>query len=127
MRRTACAGGVRCDRRSDGLVGPPAAFRTLREVAMPSIPPIVVARDTHASPAESWAAIVEPERVALWFATVTPAGPVGSPYRIDFGDSAVEGVVLVERDPLVQMAQELGEDALALLDRFVFDDGIDDC
>ncbi len=42
-------------------------------------------------------------------------------------DSAVEGVVLVERDPLVQMAQELGEDALALLDRFVFDDGIDDC
>ena len=60
---------------------------------MPAIAPIVLARDTAASPAESWAALIEPERVARWFTRVTAVGGVGSPYRIDFGDSAVEGVV----------------------------------
>lgn len=60
---------------------------------MPAIAPIVLARDTAASPAESWAAIVEPERAALWFTKVTAIGGIGSPYRIDFGDTAVEGVI----------------------------------
>ncbi len=60
---------------------------------MPSIAPIVIARDTAAAPAEAWAAIADPDRAALWFARVTTVGGVGSPYRIDFGDSAVEGVV----------------------------------
>jgi uncharacterized protein YndB with AHSA1/START domain len=58
------------------------------------IPPIVLAFETAASPAEAWAALTEPDRIAEWFTDASPLGGVGSEYRLDFGDgSVVEGVV----------------------------------
>ena len=62
-------------------------------------PPIVVEIETPAPPAEAWAAITVPERIAEWFTDASPLGAVGTAYRLDFGDgSAVEGVV-TELDP----------------------------
>jgi uncharacterized protein YndB with AHSA1/START domain len=58
------------------------------------LPPIVLAIETSASPAEAWAALTIPERVAEWFTDASPLGSVGTAYRLDFGDgSIVEGVV----------------------------------
>jgi uncharacterized protein YndB with AHSA1/START domain len=63
------------------------------------LPPIVLEIETAASPAEAWAALTEPERVAEWFTDASPLGEVGTTYRLDFGDgSVVEGVV-TELDP----------------------------
>ena len=63
-----------------------------------ALPPIVLAIETRATPADAWAALTEPERIAEWFTQATPLGQVGAPYQLDFGDgSMVEGVVrLVE-------------------------------
>jgi uncharacterized protein YndB with AHSA1/START domain len=56
--------------------------------------PIVLDVTAEVTPARAWAAITEPAQVAEWFADVTPADGVGSPYRIDFGDgSVIEGRV----------------------------------
>jgi uncharacterized protein YndB with AHSA1/START domain len=58
-------------------------------------PPIVLEFETVASPAEAWAAVTVPERIAEWFTDATPLGPVGAAYRLDFGDgSEVDGVVM---------------------------------
>lgn len=60
----------------------------------PSLPPIVLTLETPATPAEAWAALTEPERIAEWFTTASKLGGVGDPYRLDFGDgTVVEGVV----------------------------------
>jgi uncharacterized protein YndB with AHSA1/START domain len=59
-----------------------------------TLPPIVLEIRTAASPAEAWAALTEPERIAEWFTDASPLADVGGPYRLDFGDgSVVEGVV----------------------------------
>lgn len=59
-----------------------------------TVPPIVLEIQTPAAPAEAWAAVTLPERIAEWFTDASPLGPVGSAYRLDFGDgSIVEGVV----------------------------------
>jgi uncharacterized protein YndB with AHSA1/START domain len=59
------------------------------------IAPIHLNRRVRAPRATAWAAITDPERVAGWFATVTPVGAVGDPYRIEFEDgSVVTGRVL---------------------------------
>ena len=59
-----------------------------------TIPPIVLEFETAASPAEVWAALTEPDRIAEWLTDASPLGQVGSEYRLDFGDgSVVEGVV----------------------------------
>jgi Uncharacterized conserved protein len=59
-----------------------------------TLPPIVLKIETLASPAEAWAALTEPERIAEWFTDASPLGEVGTTYRLDFGDgSVVEGVV----------------------------------
>ena len=56
--------------------------------------PIVLTATTSGSPAAAWAALTEPARVVEWFTEASPVGPVGSPYRLDFGDgSVVEGTV----------------------------------
>jgi len=59
------------------------------------IPPIDIAIETRADPGVAWAAITRPDRIALWFTDASPLGPVGSAYRLDFGDgSVVTGEVL---------------------------------
>lgn len=59
-----------------------------------ALPPIVLEIETAASPAEAWAALTVPERIAEWFTDASPLGSVGTAYRLDFGDgSVVEGVV----------------------------------
>jgi uncharacterized protein YndB with AHSA1/START domain len=56
------------------------------------VAPIVLEVETLVGPERAWRAVTDPADVAEWFADVTPADGIGSPYRIDFGDgSAVEG------------------------------------
>lgn len=59
-----------------------------------TLPPIALDIETAAEPAEAWAALTVPEQIAEWFTDASPLGPVGTAYRLDFGDgSVVEGVV----------------------------------
>src|SRR5437588_8973478 len=58
------------------------------------VEPIVIEIRAPVPPDRAWRAVTEPAEVSEWFANVTPADGIGSPYRIDFGDgSAVEGRV----------------------------------
>ena len=84
-----------------------------------ALPPIVLAIETPATPADAWAALTEPERIAEWFTDALPLGQVGDPYRLDFGDgSVVEGVVrLVEPGPAVRPYVGLGGRRAASGDR----------
>ena len=60
-----------------------------------SIDPIELTIYTSAGPTAAWAGLTDPAIVAEWFTDATPVGPVGSPYRLDFGDgSVVEGVIV---------------------------------
>ncbi len=56
---------------------------------MSSIEPIVLAVETPASPDDAWHALTDPVVVADWFTEASPLGPVGAPYRLDFGDGSV--------------------------------------
>ena len=56
--------------------------------------PIVLSIESPADVETAWAALTDPDRVAEWFTDVSPLGGIGDPYRIDFGDSAVEGVIV---------------------------------
>jgi uncharacterized protein YndB with AHSA1/START domain len=58
---------------------------------------ITFERRYDASPAEVWAALTEPERLARWLA---PA-EIGDTVRIDFGNDVVTGRVLVRDEPRV--------------------------
>jgi uncharacterized protein YndB with AHSA1/START domain len=59
------------------------------------LPAISFALESQVPPPEAWDMVTEPERVALWFTDASPVGPVGSEYRLDFGDgSVVLGTVL---------------------------------
>ena len=59
-----------------------------------ALPPIVLEIETAAQPPDAWAALTVPERIVEWFTDASPLGPVGTAYRLDFGDgSVVEGVV----------------------------------
>src|SRR5262245_4348787 len=53
------------------------------------IEPITLSAATTGSPAATWAALTEPSLVIEWFTEASPVGPVGSPYRLDFGDGSV--------------------------------------
>jgi len=60
----------------------------------PALPPIHLEIEIPSSPADAWAALTVPERIAEWFTDASPLGAVGTAYRLDFGDgSMVEGVV----------------------------------
>lgn len=64
-------------------------------MTQPTIAPIHLSRRVRSPRAAAWAAITEPEQVARWFASVSPLGTVGDPYRIEFEDgSAVAGRLL---------------------------------
>jgi uncharacterized protein YndB with AHSA1/START domain len=59
------------------------------------VPPIDLVLEIHAGPGTAWRYLTEPELVAQWFTDSSPLGPVGSRYRLDFGDgSLVTGEVL---------------------------------
>lgn len=53
------------------------------------IEPITLKAATSGSPAAAWAALTDPTLVVEWFTEASPVGPVGSPYRLDFGDGSV--------------------------------------
>jgi uncharacterized protein YndB with AHSA1/START domain len=59
------------------------------------IRPIELTAYTTAGHRSAWAALTDPAVVAEWLTHASPVGPVGSPYRLDFGDgSRVEGVIV---------------------------------
>ena len=59
------------------------------------LPPIELTLESQVPTPEAWDMLTEPERVALWFTDASPVGPVGSTYRLDFGDgSVVEGRIV---------------------------------
>jgi uncharacterized protein YndB with AHSA1/START domain len=58
--------------------------------------PIDLAIETRAPAAQAWRTLTDPALVELWFTEVSPLGPVGSTYRLAFGDgSVVTGELLV--------------------------------
>jgi uncharacterized protein YndB with AHSA1/START domain len=61
--------------------------------------PIDLAIETPAGPAEAWRSITDPARVALWFTDVSSLGPVGSRYRLEFGDGSVVTGEVLELEP----------------------------
>jgi uncharacterized protein YndB with AHSA1/START domain len=64
-----------------------------------SIEPITLTARTSGSPEDAWQALTVPEKVVEWFTEATPAGPVGAPYRLDFGDGSVIEGRIVELEP----------------------------
>jgi len=56
--------------------------------------PIILSIEAPADTELAWETLTDPDRVAEWFTDVSPIGAPGDPYRIDFGDSAVEGVIV---------------------------------
>ena len=53
------------------------------------IEPITLKAATTGSPAATWSALTDPVLVVEWFTEATPVGPIGAPYRLDFGDGSV--------------------------------------
>ncbi len=47
----------------------------------------------------AWRAITDPDRVIDWFTNASPVGPVGSVYRLDFGDGSIVSGEVVELVP----------------------------
>ncbi len=56
--------------------------------------PIELSVETPASVEAAWEALTDPERVAEWLTDASPVGRPGDSYRLDFGDSVVEGSIL---------------------------------
>jgi uncharacterized protein YndB with AHSA1/START domain len=63
-----------------------------------TLDPILLSIETPAAPDVAWEAITNPDRIVEWFTSASALGRPGDPYRLDFGDSAVEGTV-VSVDP----------------------------
>jgi uncharacterized protein YndB with AHSA1/START domain len=61
--------------------------------------PIDITIDVAVPPAAAWAAVTDPARIAEWFTDASALGPVGSPYRLDFGDGSVVGGTVLAVDP----------------------------
>ncbi len=54
---------------------------------------------TTADPAAAWRAVTDPALVAEWFTDAAALGPVGSPYRLDFGDGSIAGGAVLRVEP----------------------------
>ena len=65
----------------------------------PRIRSIDIAIDTPVDSAAAWRAVSDPARIAEWFTDATALGPVGSPYRLDFGDGSVVGGTVLAIEP----------------------------
>jgi uncharacterized protein YndB with AHSA1/START domain len=68
--------------------------RAVRSTVTIQPPPIELTIETPADADVAWEAITDPDRVAEWFTDASPLGKPGDPYRLDFGDSVVEGSVV---------------------------------
>ena len=64
-----------------------------------AIPPIALEVELPVEPSTAWRAITDPDRVIEWFTSASPVGPVGSVYRIDFGDGSVVAGQVTELVP----------------------------
>jgi uncharacterized protein YndB with AHSA1/START domain len=62
----------------------------------PRVTPIDLSVDVPVPPADAWRAVTDPARIAEWFTDASPLGPVGSPYRLDFGEGSIVGGVVLE-------------------------------
>jgi len=60
---------------------------------MSTIDPVVIVREMAAPPESAWRALVEPDLVERWFTSASPVGNPGDAYRLDFGDSAIDGAI----------------------------------
>ena len=69
-----------------------------------ALPPIELALESQVPAPEAWDMLTEPERVALWFTDASPLGPVGSTYRLDFGDGSVVAGRVLSVEPGVSFA-----------------------
>jgi uncharacterized protein YndB with AHSA1/START domain len=82
------------------MLGPTAAaiscpaLASAESTMTDALEPIRLSIETPADPETAWGAITDPDRIAEWFTDASPLGRVGDPYRLDFGDSAVDGHVL---------------------------------
>jgi uncharacterized protein YndB with AHSA1/START domain len=63
------------------------------------VPPIDLSVDTPLSAADAWTAITDPVRIAEWFTEAPALGPVGSQYRLDFGDGSIVGGTVLAVEP----------------------------
>jgi uncharacterized protein YndB with AHSA1/START domain len=63
------------------------------------VPPIELVVDTGADPETAWRTLTDPEMVVLWFTDASRLGPVGTRYRLDFGDGSVVTGEIVALDP----------------------------
>jgi uncharacterized protein YndB with AHSA1/START domain len=65
----------------------------------PRVQPIDLWVDIDVEPAVAWAAVTDPGRIAEWFTDASALGPVGSPYRLDFGEGSIVGGTVLRIDP----------------------------
>ena len=63
------------------------------------LPPIDLEVELPVDAATAWRAVTDPERVMAWFTNASPVGPVGSVYRLDFGDGSVISGEVVDLEP----------------------------
>jgi uncharacterized protein YndB with AHSA1/START domain len=63
------------------------------------VAPIELVVETGADPETAWRMLTDPAMVALWFTDASSLGPVGSRYRLDFGDGTVVAGEVLALDP----------------------------
>jgi uncharacterized protein YndB with AHSA1/START domain len=66
---------------------------------IPAIRPIDLEVDLPVDPAVAWRALTDPDRVIDWFTNASPLGPVGSVYKLDFGDGSIVSGDVTELAP----------------------------
>lgn len=65
----------------------------------PAIRPIDLAVELPVDAGTAWRAVTDPDRVIDWFTSASPVGPVGTVYRLDFGDGSVVSGEVLELEP----------------------------